>query len=87
MQCRGAIFPRFDLQERDQDLAVCDPLGSGPLASSSAGPGRGQVREALLRLGYAAREAEEALRALPAEVADGEPGAALKAALRSLEPR
>jgi Holliday junction DNA helicase RuvA len=45
---------------------------------------RAQVRDALLSLGYAAREADEAARALPAEADDGDVGLALKTALRGL---
>jgi Holliday junction DNA helicase RuvA len=69
-------------------LELKDRLGLPETAGASA-PGveqgvRDRVRDALLSLGYAAREADEAARALPPEADDGDVGLALKAALRGL---
>lgn len=68
-----------------------EPLGDtvpGSDRGASAAPAvRGQVREALITLGYAAREADDALRGLPADVERGDVASALKLALRGLERR
>lgn len=70
-------------------LELKDRLGgpetSEPVTSTAEAGVRTQVREALLSLGYAAREADEASRALPADETD--PGVALKSALRTLARR
>jgi Holliday junction DNA helicase RuvA len=72
-------------------LELRDRLGE-PEATGAAALGTGesttrsQVRDALVSLGYAAREADEAARALP-EAEDQDVGLALKAALRSLGRR
>jgi Holliday junction DNA helicase RuvA len=57
--------------------------GRGPTGT------RASVREALLGLGYAPREAEDAVRALPedADGPEGDVGTLLKQALRSLDRR
>ena len=75
-------------------LELKDRLGdadaSGPVTIAAGGAPsavRTQVRDALLSLGYAAREADEAARALPPESDDGDVGLALKTALRSLGRR
>ena len=71
-------------------LELRDRLGE-PEATGAAALGAGestvrsQVRDALVSLGYAAREADEAARALPDDEQDT--GLALKAALRSLGRR
>lgn len=71
-------------------LELRDRLGE-PEATGAAALGtvdtsiRSQVRDALVSLGYAAREADEAARALPDDEQD--PGLALKSALRSLGRR
>jgi holliday junction DNA helicase RuvA len=73
-------------------LELRDRLGE-PEATGAAALGTGestvraQVRDALVSLGYAAREADEAARALPPETDDGDAGLALKTALRSLGRR
>ncbi len=71
-------------------LELRDRLGE-PEATGAAALGTGetavrsQVRDALVSLGYAAREADEAARALPDDEQDV--GLALKAALRGLGRR
>jgi Holliday junction DNA helicase RuvA len=66
-------------------LELKDRLGMPEApATASTTAVRAQVRDALLSLGYAAREADEAARALPPEADDGDVGLALKAALRGL---
>jgi Holliday junction DNA helicase RuvA len=73
-------------------LELRDRLGE-PEATGAAALGTGEsavrsrVRDALVSLGYAAREADEAARALPPEADDGDTGLALKTALRSLGRR
>lgn len=66
-------------------LELRDRLGA-PEATPAAPAGdaavRSQVRDALVSLGYAAREADEAARALPDD--EDDVGMALKTALRSL---
>jgi Holliday junction DNA helicase RuvA len=69
-------------------LELTDRLGDVTGAATpvaAAATVRGQVRDALQSLGYGLREADEAARALPPEVEDGEVGAALKQALRTLD--
>ncbi|HVE63558.1 MAG TPA: Holliday junction branch migration protein RuvA [Mycobacteriales bacterium] len=63
------------------------PAGSAGPAAASPASARGQVREALVGLGYPAREADEAVAALPAALDEEDLGAALKLALRSLDRR
>jgi Holliday junction DNA helicase RuvA len=69
-------------------LELKDRLGDIGESTPSATPGesgvRSQVRDALISLGYAAREADEAARLAPE---DGDVGQALKAALRTLARR
>ena len=69
-------------------LELKDRLGDVGEAPATAQPQdsgvRSQVRDALVSLGYAAREAEEAARLAPE---DGDVGQALKAALRTLARR
>jgi Holliday junction DNA helicase RuvA len=61
------------------------PAGETAAPSASAESGvRSQVRDALVSLGYAAREADEAARLAPE---DGDVGQALKTALRTLARR
>ena len=71
-------------------LELKDRLGP-PATSGSVGRGttsaREQVREALVELGYPGREADDAVAAVPAELAESDLGAALKLALRSLDRR
>jgi Holliday junction DNA helicase RuvA len=77
---------RIVLELRDR---LGEPEATGAAAVGADGPGavRSQVRDALVSLGYAAREADEAARALPPEADDSDVGVALKAALRSLGRR
>jgi Holliday junction DNA helicase RuvA len=73
---------RIVLELRDR-LGEPEPETAG--ASSAVEQGlRAQVREALISLGYAAREADEAARALDEQ---DDVGVALKTALRSLARR
>jgi Holliday junction DNA helicase RuvA len=74
---------RIVLELRDR-LGEPEATGAAALGAEQPGTVRSQVRDALVSLGYAAREAEEAARALPAETDDGDVGLALKTALRSL---
>ena len=69
---------RIVLELRDR-LGDAEPVSIAATADSGV---RTQVRDALVSLGYAAREADEAARALPEDSDD--PGLALKTALRSL---
>lgn len=69
---------RIVLELKDRLGDVGEPAPSGMTAESGV---RTQVRDALVSLGYAAREADEAARAAPEE---GDVGQALKAALRTL---
>ena len=66
------------------------PVGAGGTASAGApasASARGYVREALVGLGYPAREADEAVSTLPADLDESDLGGALKLALRSLDRR
>ena len=69
-------------------LELKDRLGvAGDTVTTATGADSGvrtQVRDALISLGYAAREADDAARLAPE---DGDVGQALKAALRSLAGR
>jgi Holliday junction DNA helicase RuvA len=71
---------RIVLELRDR-LGAPDTTATAPTASYDV---RAQVRDALVALGYAAREADEAARALPPEADGQDVGLALKTALRSL---
>lgn len=74
---------RIVLELRDR---LGEPEATGAAALGTADTSiRSQVRDALVSLGYAAREADEAARALPDDEQDT--GLALKAALRSLGRR
>jgi Holliday junction DNA helicase RuvA len=77
---------RIVLELRDR-LGEPEATGAAALGTDAANAVRSQVRDALVSLGYAAREADEAARALPADVEDGDVGVALKTALRSLGRR
>jgi Holliday junction DNA helicase RuvA len=77
---------RIVLELRDR-LGEPEATGAAALGTGEAAGVRSQVRDALVSLGYAAREADEAARALPAETDDQDVGLALKAALRSLGRR
>jgi Holliday junction DNA helicase RuvA len=73
---------RIVLELKDRLGAPGDGLAtSAPIADAGV---RSQVRDALLSLGYAAREADEAARSAPE---DGDVGQALKVALRGLARR
>ncbi|MGW0736543.1 Holliday junction branch migration protein RuvA [Streptomyces sp. NPDC002851] len=82
---KGAQKLLLELKDR-----LGEPLGtSGPAVGTAVTPGwRDQLHAALIGLGYATREADEAVAAVTpqAEAADGTPqvGALLKAALRTL---
>jgi Holliday junction DNA helicase RuvA len=77
---------RIVLELRDR-LGEPEATGAAALGHPDAAPTvRAQVRDALVSLGYAAREADEAARALP-ETDDQDVGLALKTALRSLGRR
>ncbi len=78
---KGAQRIVLELKDR---LGPAVPAGSAPGAPASA---RGQVREALVGLGYPGREADEAVAALPDSLDEGDLGTALKLALRSLDRR
>jgi len=75
---KGAQRIVLELKDRLGDIGE-----SAPSAPSDTGV-RSQVRDALVSLGYAAREADEAARLAPEE---GDVGQALKAALRTLARR
>lgn len=83
---KGAQRLLLELKDRlgAPDLGDALPGQRGPTAAPTV---RVQVREALLGLGYAAREADEAVRELPLEIEDADIATALKSALRSLERR
>lgn len=72
-------------------LELKDRLGPATSGSTSVPggtpSGREHVREALVQLGYPAREADDAAASVPADVAEEDLGAALKLALRSLDRR
>lgn len=73
---------RIVLELRDR---LGEPEATGAAALGGGEPAvRTQVRDALVSLGYAAREADEAARALPDDV---DTGTALKSALQSLARR
>jgi Holliday junction DNA helicase RuvA len=74
---------RIVLELRDR-LGEPEATGAAALGTGEPAGVRSQVRDALVSLGYAAREADEAARALPAEADEQDVGLALKAALRSL---
>jgi Holliday junction DNA helicase RuvA len=76
---------RIVLELRDR-LGEPEATGAAALGTGESAV-RSQVRDALVSLGYAAREADEAARALPAGTDDEDVGLALKAALRSLGRR
>ncbi|HWL36447.1 MAG TPA: Holliday junction branch migration protein RuvA [Frankiaceae bacterium] len=75
---------RIVLELRDR-LGEPEATGEAALGTRGESSVRAQVRDALVSLGYAAREADEAARALPDDQQDT--GLALKAALRSLGRR
>jgi Holliday junction DNA helicase RuvA len=75
---------RIVLELRDR---LGEPEATGAAAIGGESGVRSQVRDALVSLGYAAREADEAARALPPETDDADVGTALKSALRSLGRR
>jgi holliday junction DNA helicase RuvA len=78
---KGAQRIVLELKDR-----LGDVVGGGSAVPSAAPAGtRAQVRDALLSLGYALREADEVVRALPPDVDDADVGSALKLALRSLD--
>jgi len=73
-------------------LELKDRLGpAGPYSAAMPGGGpasaRGQVRDALIELGYPGREADEAVATLPVDLDEGDLGGALKLALRALDRR
>lgn len=73
---KGAQRIVLELKDR---LGAPDTMGtSSPVAEHTT---RSQVRDALVSLGYAAREADEAARGVPDDL---DAGAALKLALRSM---
>jgi Holliday junction DNA helicase RuvA len=74
---------RIVLELRDR-LGEPEATGAAALGTTESSV-RSQVRDALVSLGYAAREADEAARALPDDERDT--GLALKSALRSLGRR
>jgi Holliday junction DNA helicase RuvA len=74
---------RIVLELRDR-LGEPEATGAAALGTPESAV-RTQVRDALVSLGYAAREADEAAREVPDDEQD--PGLALKAALRSLGRR
>jgi len=80
---------RLVLELRDRVGSVEQPPASGAGAVTPVAPGRDQVRQALVGLGWTAREAEEAVAAVapepPAEPTDVP--TLLRAALRVLGPR
>jgi Holliday junction DNA helicase RuvA len=75
---------RIVLELRDR-LGEPDATGAAAVGSTQDQGVRTQVRDALVSLGYAAREADEAARALDPDAADV--SVALKTALRSLARR
>ena len=80
---------RLVLELRDRVGSVEQPPASGAGLVTPVGPGRDQVRQALVGLGWTAREAEEAVAAVAPEP-PAEPTnvpALLRAALRVLGPR
>ena len=80
---KGAQRIVLELRHR---LGEPEATGAATLGTDAASTVRAQVRDALLSLGYAAREADEAARALPDDE-DQDVGLALKTALRSLGRR
>jgi Holliday junction DNA helicase RuvA len=80
---------RLVLELRDRVGSVEQPPASGAGVLTPVAPGRDQVRQALVGLGWTAREAEEAVAAVapepPAEPTDVP--TLLRAALRVLGPR
>jgi holliday junction DNA helicase RuvA len=75
---------RIVLELRDR-LGEPEATGAAALGTGAESSVRSQVRDALVSLGYAAREADEAARGVPDDERD--PGLALKSALRSLGRR
>jgi Holliday junction DNA helicase RuvA len=75
---------RIVLELRDK---IGLPTGSAavPLAQPAEAPWRGQVREALVGLGWSAKQAEDTVETVAAEAGDGtDVSALLRAALREL---
>lgn len=75
---------RIVLELRDR-LGEPDATGQAAIGNTGEQGVRSQVRDALVSLGYAAREADEAARSLDPDAADV--SVALKTALRSLARR
>jgi len=81
---------RIVLELRDRLGAAGEASGTRPdlLASAAASPWRDQVRAGLMNLGWAARDAEQAITAVEPELAGGDGpvdvATALRAALRRL---
>ena len=77
---KGAQRIVLELKDRLGDIGTSEAAASSPADMGV----RGQVRDALVSLGYAAREADDAARSVPEDV---EVGQALKLALRAMARR
>ncbi|KID30090.1 Holliday junction branch migration protein RuvA [Prauserella rugosa] len=74
---------RLTLELRDKVLAA-DPAAAGAEAQHAAGAVRTEVVEALVGLGFAAKQAEQAVDKVAAENADADTSGLLRAALTTL---
>jgi holliday junction DNA helicase RuvA len=74
---------RLVLELRDKVTAAAPSGPAAPVAPAATGP-RGQVVEALVGLGFAAKPAEAAVDAVLADDAGADPSSALRAALTRL---
>ncbi|GAA1211633.1 Holliday junction branch migration protein RuvA [Prauserella alba] len=74
---------RLTLELRDKVLAA-DPAGGGAGAQPAAGAARAEVVEALIGLGFAQKQAEQAVEKVGADHAGADTSALLRAALTTL---
>jgi Holliday junction DNA helicase RuvA len=82
---KGAERLVLELRDKLGALATTSPNGRGSAASAAAAPWREQVHEALVGLGWTARQAEDALDKVAPQAAEGAGvSALLKAALLEL---